>query len=244
MSRAGAFVYGVIAYAVFLVAFLYAIGFVGNMVVPKSIDSGVPVSFAEALLINVGLLALFAVQHSVMARPGFKKWWTQIVPEPVERSTFVLLASLILLLLYWQWRPLPDVVWDVQNTLGRSLLLALFWTGWVIVLLSTFMIGHFDLFGLRQVYFHRLGKEYPPPRFVTPGLYLYIRHPIMLGFVIAFWATPTMTVGHLLFAVVTTAYIVIAVKFFEEHDLVGLFGESYQAYRKRVSMLIPLPKKK
>ena len=243
MSKIAAFVYGLVAYALFLVAFLYAIGFVGNIIVPKSIDSGMSAPFGEALLVNIALLALFAIQHSVMARPGFKRWWTRIIPEPIERSTFVLLASLILLLLFWQWRPMTDVVWDVQNATGRFLLQALFWTGWIIVLVSTFMIGHFDLFGLRQVYFHFRRKAYPPPRFVMPGLYLYIRHPIMLGFVVAFWSAPTMTIGHLLFAVVTTVYILIAVKF-EERDLVGLFGESYEAYRQRVSMLIPLPKKK
>ncbi|HZD40108.1 MAG TPA: isoprenylcysteine carboxylmethyltransferase family protein [Terriglobales bacterium] len=244
MGRVIAFSYGGISYLFFLIAFLYAIGFVGNFAVPKSIDSGSTGPFGQSLVINILLLGLFAIQHSVMARPAFKKWWTRFVPESIERSTFVLLASLILLLLFWQWRPMTGIVWDFENAAVRFLLWALFWIGWAVVLVSTFMIGHFDLFGLKQVYFHLANKPIPAPRFGMPGFYRYVRHPIMLGFIIAFWATPTMTLGHLVFAVVTTIYILVAVKLFEERDLVGLFGDDYENYRKRVSMLIPLSAKK
>lgn len=243
MAQILTLVYGFIAYALFLGAFLYAIGFVGNIVVPKSIDSGPMFPLMETLVTNVLLLTLFAVQHSVMARPAFKRWWTTIVPKQIERSTYVLLASSILLLLYWQWRPLPGVVWDARSTVLGGVLLGLFGTGWLIVLLSTFMINHFDLFGLRQVTLYFQRRPYTPVSFMTRGLYKVVRHPIMLGFLIAFWATPVMTLGHLMFAVITTVYILVALQL-EEHDLLAADRQTYERYRRETPMLIPLPKGK
>ncbi len=243
MGRALVFVYGVGSYVIFLLTFLYLIGFVGNLAVPKSIDSGAPIPFSQAFLINVLLLGLFAVQHSVMARPAFKRWWMRFVPQAVERSTYVLLTSLVLLLLFWQWRSMTDVVWSVESSGVRYLLITLFWVGWIVVVISTFLINHFDLFGLRQVYLHGRGQEHTYTGFKTPALYKLVRHPILLGFLIAFWSEPRMTVGHLTFAVFMTAYTLLAIQL-EERDLMNIHGAAYEEYRQRVSMLLPLPKKR
>jgi len=232
-------VYGIICYVIFLGSFLYAIGFVGDVIVPKTIDSGQSAAPAEALLIDLLLLGAFAVQHSVMARPGFKAVWTKIVPRPIERSTYVLFSSLLLALICWQWRPFPSRIWDASSSqVLAGLLTALFWLGWLILLLSTFMINHFDLFGLRQVYLRLRGLEESPPRFVQRALYKVVRHPIMLGFLIAFWATPRMSFGHLLFSIATTGYILVGIAL-EERDLTAALGEQYRAYRARVPMLVP-----
>ena len=241
MRKTLSLLYGIISYVVFLVAFLYAVGFVGNLFVQKSIDTGLNQSFGYALFINAVLLGLFAIQHTIMARPGFKKWWTKIIPEEVERSTFVLITSLLLLLLFWKWQPMTGIVWNITNPIGASFLTVVFWIGWLIVFFSTFMINHFDLFGLRQVYLNFQGKEYSQLEFTSSILYKYVRHPIMLGFIIAFWATPTMSLGHLVFAIATTGYIIIGISF-EERDLIKLHGKSYQDYRNKVYMLFPFKK--
>ena len=238
MTRIIAFLYGMTAYAMFLVACLYAIGFVGGFIVPKSIDTGEVSPFPEALIINLALMSLFAIQHSVMARKQFKEWWTQYVPKPIERSTYVLFASLALLLLFWQWRPMPAVVWHIENHQLAMTVTGLSVVGWLIVLTSTYLINHFELFGLHQVANNLAGREMPAPIFRTPLYYKFVRHPIYLGFIIAFWAAPTMTVGHLLFAAVTTAYIIVGI-LLEERDLVDLFGDDYRRYRNQVSMLVP-----
>jgi methanethiol S-methyltransferase len=238
MNRFAAFLYGLVSYAFFFVTFLYALGFVEGFVVPKTIDTGATTSLGAALVVNLLLMSLFAIQHSVMARPQFKRWWTQWVPKSIERSTYVLLASLALALLCWQWRPMPTVIWSVDNPDVATGLISLSLVGWVIVLTSTFLINHFELFGLHQVTSNLTGRPMPEPRFRTPYYYQFVRHPIYLGFVIAFWATPVMTVGHLLFAAVTTAYIFVGIAL-EERDLIGIFGDDYRQYRERVSMLLP-----
>ncbi len=240
MSRLLAISYGACCYALFLATFLYAIGFVTGAVVPKHIDSGETGPMATALMIDLALLGLFAVQHSGMARPGFKRWWSRFVPAPVERSTYVLVSSLLLLALFWLWRPLPQVLWDIQHPVARMAIYGVSMLGWLLVLTSTFLINHWELFGLRQVW--RAGQlelalEQP---FVVRALYRIVRHPMMLGFLVAFWAVPTMSLGHMLFTATTTAYIVLAVRCLEERDLVAQFGDTYRDYQRRVPMLLPL----
>lgn len=235
-----AVIYGVFAYAVFFLTFLYSIGFVGNLGVPKGIDSGPVEPLVQAIAINTLLLGVFAIQHSLMARPAFKDWWTRFVPKPVERSTYVLAASLALILLVWQWRPMPTVVWSLPAGPTATAVWALFWFGWATVLLSTFLINHFDLFGLRQVWAYRRQREIPPSDFRTPLFYRVVRHPIYLGFIIAFFAAPTMSQGRLFFALATTAYVLIAIQL-EERDLMAVFGDRYRDYRSRVGMLLPVP---
>jgi protein-S-isoprenylcysteine O-methyltransferase Ste14 len=242
IARFLAFIYGFASYALFFVTFLYAIGFVSGLMVPKTIDktidTGAAAPLPEAIIINLILMSVFAIQHSVMARKQFKQWWTQFVPKPVERSTYVLFSSLALVLLFWQWRPIPAVVWEITNPPIAMAILGLSLIGWLIVLTSTFLINHFELFGLHQVANNLTGRPMPVLRFRTPLFYKFVRHPIYLGFIVAFWAAATMTVGHLLFAAVTTAYIFVGI-FLEERDLVDLFGEDYRRYRERVSMVVP-----
>jgi protein-S-isoprenylcysteine O-methyltransferase Ste14 len=238
MGKLVAFLYGIVAYLVFAIVIVYAIGFVCGLVVPKTIDSGPAGPLMESIVINLVLMTIFALQHSIMARPQFKTWWTTIVPKSVERSTYVLLASLALALMFWQWRPIPGVVWEVKEPTVAAFLLYLGLLGWVLVFISTFMINHFELFGLHQVANNLAGKPMPPMKFKTPMLYNVVRHPIYLGFIIFVWATPVMTAGHLLFAAVVTAYIFVGIAL-EEHDLIAVFGDEYRRYRQRVAMIVP-----
>jgi methanethiol S-methyltransferase len=238
MLRFTAFLFGAVAYFTFLVTILYAIGFVSDLGVPKAIDTGMKSSVFEAIAVNLALMSLFAVQHSVMARKQFKQWWTRFIPKSVERSTYVLFASLTLLLLFWQWRPIPAVVWHIKEPEMAATVAVLSFVGWVIVFTSTFLINHFELFGLHQVTNNLAGRQMPTPIFRTPFFYKFVRHPIYLGFIIAFWAAPTMSVGHLLFAAVTTAYIFVGI-LLEERDLIDMFGDEYRRYKERVSMLFP-----
>ncbi|MCL4211258.1 MAG: hypothetical protein KJZ68_11405 [Phycisphaerales bacterium] len=241
-ARAGIFAFGLVAYLAFFVTICWGIAFVGNWIVPKTIDSGTPGPIIPSLLINGSILLLFVVQHTIMARPAFKRWWTRIVPAPMERSIFVLLASGILLLLFWQWRPLPTVVWEFTHPVAVYGLSALSVLGWGIVFLSSFLINHFDLFGLRQAWFALRARAYKPVGFRLTFLYRLVRHPLMVGFLIAFWSTPVMTVGHLFFAIMTTGYILFGTHV-EERDLIAEHGQAYLDYRKRVRGLIPLPKR-
>jgi len=238
MKRIAAFVYGIVCYGVFFATLLYAIGFLGNFGVPKSIDSGPNGSMFTALLIDAALLALFALQHSIMARPWFKRMWTQIVPEPIERSTYVLFSSCALLLMFWQWQPMGGVIWSIEGRIARTVILGLYAAGLLIVLFSTFLINHFDLFGLRQVYLYLTGRKYTQLEFRTPFFYRYVRHPLYVGWLLTFWSAPVMTVAHLFFAAMTTAYILMAIRF-EEADLMSMYGDKYRQYRKQVPMIIP-----
>jgi methanethiol S-methyltransferase len=241
MKRMPLFLYGLACYAVFFAVFLYAIGFIGNLWVPKSMDSPREVPVTTALLVNLGLLGLFAVQHSVMARPAFKRWWTRIVPQAAERSTYVLFSSLALIALFWFWQPMGGIVWDITSAAGVNTMYVIYAAGWLLLLYSTFLINHFDLFGLRQVWLHLRGKPYTGVPFRTPWLYRQVRHPLYVGWLMIFWATPTMTVAHLVFAIMTTAYILVAIQL-EEHDLITEHPE-YAEYRKRVPMIIPFTKR-
>jgi protein-S-isoprenylcysteine O-methyltransferase Ste14 len=238
MGRIFAFIYGLVAYLIFFGTILYATGFVTGLAVPKTIDTGAVAPLAEALIVNLLLMALFAIQHSVMARKAFKTWWTRYVPKSVERSTYVLLASLALDLMFWQWRPIPAVIWQTADPTIAAAILGASLVGWLLVFTSTFLINHFELFGLHQVANNLAGRDMPAPRFKTPVLYKLVRHPIYLGFIIAFWVAPVMSAGHLLFAAVTTAYIFVGI-FLEERDLIDMFGDEYRRYRERVSMLVP-----
>jgi protein-S-isoprenylcysteine O-methyltransferase Ste14 len=238
IARVIALLYGVLAYLFFAVSFAYAVGFVSGFVVPTTIDRGIVAPTGEAVIVDLLLMSVFAIQHSVMARQGFKRWWTRIVPPVVERSTYVLASSLVLALLLWQWRPIPALVWQIENPLAAQLVLGLALIGWLMVGLSTFLISHFELFGIAQVVRNLTGRGAPAPQFYTPLFYRFVRHPLYLGFAIAFWAAPVMTVGHLLFAAVTTAYIFVGI-LLEERDLVGLFGDEYRRYKSRVPMILP-----
>ena len=239
IGRISTLLYGIFCYLVFLASFLYAIAFLGDFGVPRTIDSGLQGSIGHALAINAGLLALFALQHSIMARSWFKRAWTRIVPPAAERSTYVLLSSLALILLFWQWRPIGGSVWQVDNELGSMAIYWVYAAGWILLLLATFLINHFDLFGLRQVYLRFRGQEYTGLPFRTPGLYRVVRHPIYLSWLCIFWATPRMTIAHLVFALATTAYILIAIQL-EERDLIRAYGEAYRRYKRQVPSILPV----
>lgn len=238
MNRVAAFVYGTLCYLLFLATFLYGVAFLGNFGLERTIDGAPTVPFGQALLVNTLLLGLFAVQHSVMARPGFKQWWTKFVPKPVERSTYVLFSSLALLLLFYVWQPMGGTVWEAQDPIMRGAMYSLFAGGWLLILATTFLINHFDLFGMRQVWLYLTGRPYTPLKFSTPVFYQYVRHPLYVGWLLTFWATPTMTAAHLVFSIATTAYILIAIQF-EERDLIKVHGSAYDEYRQRVPMLVP-----
>jgi len=239
MSAIFSFLYGLIAYAACLGALVYLIGFSGDVLVPRSVDSGPAATLAEALCINVFLLSLFAVQHSVMARQAFKRGWTRIVPQPVERSTYVLATSIVLALLFWQWRPIPvPIFWRLENAAVVQLLRATFWLGWVLVFISTFLINHFELFGLQQVFARLTGREMPASEFRTPIFYRWVRHPLYLGILLSLWSVPVMSAGHLLFSLGLSSYIFVGI-WFEERDLIAQFGERYRRYRAEVGMLVP-----
>ncbi len=240
MKRSIWFAYGVLCHGMFLALFFYMVGFLANFMVPKGIDSGAEGGFGLALAVNLGLLAVFGASHSIMARPTFKRWWTKLVPVPIERATYVLVSNLFMVLLLWQWSPMPSVIWDVQAPAAQVVLWALFGLGWLLIFIASLLINHFDLFGTRQVWLYLRGQEYTPPIFGTPALYKMVRHPIYVGWLLAFWVTPTMTVGHLVFSVGTTVYILIAIQL-EERNLTELHPE-YDAYRRRVPMLIPFMK--
>lgn len=243
MSRLAFLGYGLVAYVLFLGGFLYACGFMANVVVPRGIDAEATTSFGTAMLVNTLLIGLFGLHHSVAARPTFKRWWTQFVPPPIERSTYVFVASLLWILLLWQWQPMPQRIWTIEHPVGRNAMWVLFALGWAAVPLVSFLIDHFDLFGLRQVWLHFRGKECKPAPFVMPAVYRIVRHPLMWGWLVAFWATPDMTAGHLLFAATNTVYILIAIRL-EERNLADFHGESYARYREQVPMLLPFPRKR
>lgn len=238
MKRIAAFVYGTLCYLLFLATFLYSVAFLGNFGLDQTIDGASTVPFGQALLVNTLLLGLFAVQHSVMARPSFKQWWTRFITKPVERSTYVLFSSLALLLLFYAWQPMGGTVWEVRDPIARGTIYSLFAGGWLLILVATFLINHFDLFGMRQVWLYLKGHPYTPLKFAVPSLYRYVRHPLYVGWLLVFWATPMMTAAHLVFSIATTTYILVAIQF-EERDLVKVYGSAYDEYRKQVPMLVP-----
>lgn len=242
MKRALYTLYAIVCYVMFFASFLYAIGFVGNFLVPRSMDNGPAAPLGTALLIDAALLGVFALQHSIMARQGFKNWWTRLVPKPIERSTYVLFSSLALFLLFWQWRPIGGTIWQVTGV-ARSVLIGISLAGWALVVTSTYLINHWDLFGLRQVWLYATGREYTHVEFSEKAFYKVIRHPLLFGFFVAFWATPKMTVGHLVFAVATSVYMLVAIQF-EERDLLRFHGEVYRRYRERTPMLLPIPRRR